>query len=530
MFGISPDQAWQAEILLALRSAPPSAVIVDVAGLAGGLHECLLRARLLLTRIGTEIPGVPVILTGDPMSPHLTDLLLHGADLDCVRDTSVVPVAARLRSVRVRNEWERAERLRQLCSERRRVVIVVAPSRGIAARLRTALHSKGIDCGLFHSGLTAAERTAVLAAIDGARLRVLVATEAILVEPAMARAGVLVFSHPPALPEIVTRAGSWAGTGEAAFEIVMLFARDDFRAMQSRARARTPTLADVRETYRSLRAQAREEYVLYAMTASASVPRHPSGPDQSAQSLALLEIAGYCRRLDDFPRAATITALVGPDELSSIPPELRSSLGHISPLQPMQLAGALRTSPVTLQRSLLEADRNGTVAFRPHGRETLYELLAPPPSATDMLSYLVSSMASSAARAASTIPSIVLPGCRCRVQALAMAMSWSAVPVCGHCDRCLPEGIAARPQQVSDAVTALTALAGVPFAMRRGAVHRVIAASLRDANRAADREIVGALIDELLARRLIERRPGQLGDLFGVGEQGRAALDAWDQV
>jgi hypothetical protein len=530
ILAVAPEQAWLAEVLLALISAPPTAVVVDFAALAGDLHESLVRSRVLFERLHREIPGVPVVLAGDPMSPSHASILTSGAALESASVSPILPPDVRLRALRVRQERERIERIRLMCKERGRVVTIVAPSRGSAARLRTTLRGLGIDCGLYHGGLTAAERSAVLAASDGERFRVLVATEAILVEPTMARVDLVVFSYPPALPEAIVRAAGWSRSGARSLEIVVLFVWDDLRDVARRATSYAPSLADVRETYRSLRSIARDGHALWSVSGDDVVSQRSLRLGQLEVCLALLEMAGYCRRQDDFPRAATLVTLVEGGQLSSIPADFRSPPGRVSPLQLLQLAATMHLSAVALQRSLLDADRTGLVAFRPHGRERLYELLKPPASSAALLSRLVRDISTSAARSAATLPAVLAYGGKCRLQALAEALSWSAVPPCGQCDRCRPAPPPAQPQPISDVVVALSALAGVPFAMRRGAVHRVVAGALRHESRSADHQAVSALVDDLLARNLLESRQGQLGDLFDVGSVGRAALETWDQV
>jgi hypothetical protein len=117
----------------------------------------------------------------------------------------------------------------------------------------------------------------------------------------------------------------------------------------------------------------------------------------------------------------------------------------------------------------------------------------------------------------------------CRVADLELALGWPSSGVCGSCDRCRRETPSASPPK-ADIVLALDALAGVPFSMRRGAVHRVVAEALKDAGRSAERSRVATVVDDLLARHLLEPLAGNLGSVLGISGEGRMALALWDRL
>jgi hypothetical protein len=387
-----------------------------------------------------------------------------------------------------------------------------------------------LECGLYHGGLAAAERVTVLQAVESGRLRILVATEAVLAQAAMEKVESILFSHAPGFPEVVSRAASWPIAGLLGREIVMFYTTEDLPALPGRALKRIPTLAELRETYGSLRAVARGTFALTALNGETPALRRHAHRGQTAVSLALLELAGYCRRHDDFPRAAVLTAAASGNVPSTNPVALRLAQDEVRAFMPLQLAAELRQQPETLQRSLLAETRAGRVVYRPHGRERLYGLGKPRPSAAQNLSRLVADLSSSATAAASRVAMVLSPAGACRVQALAAALVWPPVPPCGRCDRCRPDEYVPRPRTASDGVLVLEALASVPFSMRRGAVYRVAAGALQEANRPVNRSLVIGVVDELLAKRLLVTCPGRLGDLYAVGGEGRAALDAWDKV
>lgn len=522
LLAVSPQQAWLPEVVLSLRSLPPTLIALDLTGLSAGLYESIVFAQLIVRRFERETPGTPIVILSDPIAPGSTRLLPEGATLKSVRYPEVVPAALRLRVLRVRHEGERLDRLWRLCRERGRSIVVVAPTRGAATRLRDALRDRGFSCGLLHGGLTAAERSTVLEAIVGSRLRGLVATETALAEAAMEGMDLVLFSHPPAMPESICRAASWVG------EVVVLCAGRDLAALPGRALTHVPTLAEMREVYYALRLLSRGGYALIASSGDALARRRSTNRSRTGLCLGVLELAGYCSRLDEFPRAAVLTAVDGRGAPPALPPALRVGAEDVRAFAPLQMAAQLRQSPVYLQRSLLAHARDGEIEYQPHGRQRLYELSKPAPRAAHYLSRIVAALSAAATRGAASMPALLATAGPCRVQALAVALSWPSVPPCGRCDRCRPEHSAPRP--ASDLVLALQALAGVPFSMRRGAANRIVTRALRDEGRPFDRARVAGVVDELVSRGLIESRPGRLGDLYIVGDLGRAAMQAWDQV
>ena len=528
MLALAPEQAWLAEVMFALGHLRPAVLVVDLAGFAGGLHESPVFARMVLERVTRELPGTPVALVGDPIGPALLRVLLTGGSLEVLRHMEIVPAGMRLSAQRARSEHERVERIRRVCKERgRTITAIVAPTRGAATRLQQELAGRGLDCGLYHGGLAAAERITVLQAVESGRMRILVATEAVLAEAAMEKIELILFSHAPGFPEVVLRAASWAVAGRA---IIMFSTAEDLPALPGRALKRIPTLAELRETYAYLRAVARGSFALTALNGETPAARRHGQRGQTSVNLALLELAGYCRRHDDFPRAAVLTRTSGDNLPSTNPAAPRLAQGEARALRPLQFAAELDQRPETWQRSLLAEMRAGRVAYRPHGRERLYELAKPQQTAAQNLSRLVADLSSSTAAAASRVAVVLASGGACRVQSLAAALSWPPVPPCGRCDRCQPDRYAPRPRTVSDSVLALEALASVPFSLRRGAVYRVVARALEEANRPVDRPAVIRLVDDLVTKQLLVTRPGKLGDLYAVGGEGRAALDAWDKV
>jgi hypothetical protein len=172
-------------------------------------------------------------------------------------------------------------------------------------------------------------------------------------------------------------------------------------------------------------------------------------------------------------------------------------------------------------------DRQGTLVYRGHGRDRLYRLLPPlggPGLVTELLADSVSAAEGEAHGVAALL---VRHGCRARN--LADSLGWPPAEPCCRCDHCRPPELPAPRVAVSDDALALTALAGVPFSMRRGAAHRVVASALRGAGQVADRTRISSIIDRLLARGSLEVRPGHLGDLLAVSQAGRASIQAWDQ-
>jgi len=537
---VTPDLLWDTTTAAALAVRKPCMFVVDLASLSPGLTDSCLQAREILLRLSSSQVDVPRLTMSDPLGAVRVRMLKTEAAQTVVHVGGVVPPQTHVRFVRLRLERERLEHLRRLVRQPARAVLVVAPSRRLAEKIGDSLLSVGIDCTLYHSGLGHAERQAVTAAYGDGRLRLIVATEAVGSECGIARTERIVFTHPPTSAEVLTRFAGYADGNASRIEVDLLFMSDELREIPERGRARAPTLAHVREAYRQLAAASHRTaqrdgmppvgYALMPGDGLVAGKIRPTGTrlEQFIGAMHILEAAGYCTRLDNLPRAATITVLHGEgDFVDRLRQLLAASLGQAMPVEPVRLALQLGVSPDRLQRDLVEAQRADTVTYRGHGRDRLYELPRSPESAAGQVSRLVHFLSDRATREALGVADLVHAG-GCRVKALEQALGWPPSPRCGCCDRCARDESRAPSQAEADIVLAVKAVARVPFSLRPGAVQRLVAAALKEGGRSAERASVQALVDEMVGRRWLAAAPGRFGSVYGLGDEGKQALAAWE--
>jgi hypothetical protein len=546
VFCLAPGQAWLAELAMVLAAAPPSAVAIDLWGPPAGETDGPFALLSLVARLGLLVPRVPILALGPPMGRqtagsiaaclsftpaagrlHIWRAHADTADSDVVRLGPALSASVNMRFANLEGDRERGPWLRRWCACGSG--LIVAPGRSAAARLHSRLAAFGIDCGLYHAGLTGSERAAILAAHGDGRLAVLVGTEAVAGDARCRLPGRMIFSHPPTAVETLARFADQAVTQDGATDLTVLFTRQDLRELPKRARARLPSLGDLREALRYLLSIARQGYALLpgeGMPEAAGAPVRPRA-ERFLASLALLEAAGYCERLDYLPRAASLASVPGAQVFGAGGALRGATTRRHLPLQPLQYALKRGLPPDTLQRRFLLRDRQGTLVYRGHGRDRLYRLLRPLGGPGQVTELLADSVSAAEGEAHGVAALLERPGCRARN--LADSLGWPPAEPCGRCDHCRPPELPAPRVAVSDDTLALTALADVPFSMRRGAAHRVVASALRGAGQAADRTRISSTIDRLLARGSLEVRPGHLGDLLAVSQAGRASIQAWDQ-
>jgi hypothetical protein len=527
---LDPDQLWLAQVTHSFVVAPPGLYVVDVSSLAPGINDGSLRALEIKRRLTREFPNPSILTTCDPLSLARIALMQGQAGAPVFRQGPVVPEQTVLRFTRMRLERERLEHIRKHLRPSGRRAVVISPTRGTASRITASLQSLGIDCALYHAGLSLSERETMLAAYRGGRLRALVATEALAAEPAMVCPDQLVFSHPPSSPEALVRFSGWAENSRNRLHVTVLYTAGDLTDLAGHSLSRVPTIAQVRETYRHLLALARSGF---AMVSGDGLHKSARGTnrlrdEQFKTSLFVLELAGYVVRCDDLPRGASITVL---DDVPPVAARLRAAIGATvgqpAPIEPLALAIDMQLSPQELQRDLLQAERSGSMAYRGHGRDRLYAIKGARSAAPEEISRLVRSFEARAKKDAAGIVQL-LSGNGCRRQALEVTLAWATSPPCGVCDRCKRESRSAVSAPRADIVLALMAVAALPFNMPRGAVHRVVAAALKDVGRPYDKQRVAQLVEEMFARHLLDALPGNLGEVYGISDAGRNSLAAWE--
>jgi hypothetical protein len=344
----------------------------------------------------------------------------------------------------------------------------------------------------------------------------------------------LIFSHPPSSPEALIRFAAWAERARRTLQITIVYAQSDLTTLPGHGRARVPTIADVRETYRHLLKIARNGY---AMVAADGLPSSPRGsnrlrPDKFKASLYVLEVARFITRHDDLPRAATVTLRNENVWLSApLRAAAGAAVGMPAPIEPLALAFEVGVGPQKLQRDMLQAERSGSLLYRGHGRDRLYAVSASgtTPATPEELLRFVRSLEARATQDATAMAELIA-GRGCRRQTLDSIIGWTPSRPCGHCDRCLREYTSDVMPRRADTVVALMAVAALPFTLRRGAIHRIVATAMKDEGRPSDKQRIHDIVEELLSRNLLVAVPGNLGEVLGISEQGRSALAAWDDA
>ncbi len=179
-----------------------------------------------------------------------------------------------------------------------------------------------------------------------------------------------------------------------------------------------------------------------------------------------------------------------------------------------------------MQRELLWLQRHRGVLYRPHGRERLFAVPALQPGTARNVNKMVEWLTSLAVTDSRAVAEI-LEGEECRAVALGAKLGIPTTDRCGICDRCMPARAYITDDR-ADVELALIALGSVPFSVRRGAVHRIVARALKDAGRQCKRSRAAELVDVLIERGFIEPSRGGLGEVLGlslVGKNTFAALE-----
>jgi hypothetical protein len=527
---LDPDQLWLSQCAAAFGVVPPGLFIVDAASLAAGINDSSLRALEIRRRLTSEFGTPSVLMTCDPLSVARIALLNAQGGAPVFREGPVVPERTVLRFTRIRLDRERLEHIRRLLRPSGRRVVIVAPTRGTVNGIAASLQSLGIDCVQYHAGLSVSERDSIVTAYRGGRLRAIVATEALAAESSMVCPDWLIFSHPPSSPEALARFAGWAESAHRQFRLTVLYTPADLTALPSHSRSRIPTIAQVRETYRHLLALARNGF---AMVSGDGLHKSSRGTnrlrvEQFKTSLFVLEVAGYIVRSDDLPRAASVTMLDATAPFAArIQVTVGATIGVPSTFEPLALAAELKLSPQELQRDLLQADRSGSLTYRGHGRDRLYVIKGARSAAPEEISRLVRSLEARATKDAAAIVQL-LTGTGCRRRDFEGTLGWPASAPCGYCDRCKREPRPEISAPRADIVVALMAVAALPFTMRRGALHRVVAAAMKEVGRPYDKQRIATLVEEMLARGLLAALPGNLGEVFGISDVGRSTLAVWE--
>jgi hypothetical protein len=535
---VSPDQLWHAQLADSIKTRPPALIMVDAGSLAADNAGALLTLFEIRARLRFLLAGCPSLLLSEPLGAARRDMLASRLNLTLLQAGNLLPSVMAIRRVAVEDDRDRMEKLRQLLRLGGRRVAVITPSRGVATTTASALQRHSFDCGLFHQGLSEAERSSVLAAYAGRRLRVLAATEALLAEEQFTYPNLLIFSHLPSSLEALVRFAALVDRTTREYQLVILVAPEDFGELVQRARRRGPLLSHVRETYKYVRSITRNGLAL--VHAQGRLDKKYPGAAMRAgtfiPSLQILTLRGFLIRLDDLPRAAS---LMLPSEggaenaagigtlMDRVRKDIAARPGVPASFSPLEVAARLGMQPDSLQRDLLMLQRHHGAVYRPHGRERLFVLRRDGAGNARDVGRAVEWLASLAAADARAVIALIQDR-RCREIALGAGLGIPIARVCGKCDRCVPAKAYVTDER-TDIELALIALGGVPFSVRRGAVHRIVARALKDAGRQSERLTVLQLTDELLDRGLAATSNGSLGEVLGLSAAGKAAFAALDR-
>jgi hypothetical protein len=514
---------WNAALARVLTIWHPESLLVDVGRTTAGSYDLKLWVSSLLIRVRALFPDVPLSLFCSPLSPASVSTLDMLPQDRTVHPTRLVGRTPLLSVQMVTDEHARLDSLRAALHLQEGRAVVVASTRRTAERIVEVVSRDKHTPALLHGGLSVSEKAMALAAYREGRSPILVCTEALVVEPGLPAPDVILVSHPPRWPELAVALLAWAKP-EAA--VVFLYLTADLAALEGRALTDLPTLERTRAVYRALRARAGRGYALVnsrslGKSLGSGFAAHPS---VVRGALLLLERCGFLERQEDFPRGGSLTLEGTPDgTLAAIARAAHLTAGVPTPIQPLELAHRVGLTPDALQRALLDADARGAMLLKAVALDMLY-MLPPPPDRGGYHLRAAIRQIEERARWSSRLVTGFLTGSGCRLRTLHTAFGLPAGPRCGHCDICssAQEGPPTKPE--SNAYLALRALVVIPLGVPRATALRAVRGALAAGGRTVDEQAASELLDELVQRHLLARRPGSLVDLVQVSEQGVQAL------
>jgi hypothetical protein len=525
LVALEPDRLWQARMVRALRAYAPRTMLVEVGGLAVDARERHLRAETVLRWTRDLFPDAVIVALQQPTPESILDRF---ATLLNAHPEQIGPVLPERVALRIQAHEDERARLGALLHALRSAAgaaLVVAPSRGRARTLASALARAGLNAALYHGGQSAVERATILDGWRDGRQQLLVATEAIAVVPDLPCPALLAFSHPPRSLETLILLAERAEAGSAAMPVLVLHAPPDVEALPGAVAASVPALGHLRRRYASLRRHSQRCQVLIDSNWPDVPPTEVGAftPTQVRLDLELLMQAGYLTRRADFARAASITP-AGDDPAALAPLDAVIALrrGVPVPVDPLQIAAALGWQPHRLHQWLLDAEDRGLLTLRTIGREMLFTLRQSPADGAFALAALLDQLRREALADAAAVTTL-LRAPSCRAQVVAEALGWPAPARCERCDWCAPAAPAPVATQARATLAVLHALAAVPRGMPYGAALRAARQALVSQSAPPGIDAADALTD-LLTNALVTERPGTLGPVLVVTEAGSALL------
>ncbi len=520
VLALDPRLLWDTRIVIALHRWMPDLAGIELAGSgAAGLYEPW-PAALLIKRVREVLPAANLALVSVPEGGQGLAWLERQVGAEAAAIGDVLPPGIACRVNKVHTERQRWGYLLDYVSGHDTPCLVVAPSRASAAVAASRLGTAALP---YHGGMLESERGSALEAYRRQTVHVLVTTQLLPPFEDLPAPSMIILSHPPHRCELVPRLAAWLARRADPGPLRILWHASDAAERWSGLEVR-PNLADLREAFRAVRAQAPHRYArLTPESLAAAAGPSISRPYLAASCLAALETAGYLRREDDMARLVSITVfarnLVIP-AAKALPAWQR---GMPLTFDPLAVTMRRDLDPSAWQRELLDAALDGQLTLRPVGRERLYKLTIADRGAAARLQSMVRERANVVDNERRTVARW-LEGRACRVQALAALLNLPTEPECGICDRCAPEANEQLPATGEPWLVVLRALAEVPLAVPERAAERIADQALVGWGYPSGRASAKAEIDLLVTRGLVRREAGDLLSRLTVTEEGLARL------
>lgn len=512
----APERLRQPAFLRALRQGGVSLVVVDEAHCISLWGHDFRPDYLSIPASLPELGNPPVLaMTATASSETAASIgKAFRRDLDVVRTSSFRP-----------NLTYSAEKLEAREDKIRRIVelskslpgsgIVYVSARREAEDLAKLLNRNGVRAVPYHAGLERGERNANQDAFMTGRARVVVATVAFGMGVDKPDVRFIIHRSPATSLEAYAQESGRAGRDGQPSRCVLLYTSSDRAAQTRLANRDSMTIEQLRDVYRGIQANARGTWAIFDPSRIQITPKANQDDDEVPDpriGIGLLEQGGLLERHANAPVQWTLRRIADIDDAAAgtgDAAELWQALAAWAPL-PTQLGeeftfetaaacNELGVAPEIL--AFMLDDRAGWEATPGH-RLPCLRLLPPGDNPGARLQRVVNAAERRSQRRVAQMVAYA-EGTRCRHQELAAYLGES-LPSCGDaCDVCLGEKRQPAPRRATrrkvatleDQGIILRALPGLPFALGKPGLVRLLEGSIQSAVQADRSRYFGALGD-----------------------------------
>ena len=529
----APERLRQPAFLRALREGGVSLMVVDEAhciSLWG--HD--FRPDYLSIPASLPELGNPPILAMTATASAETAASIGKAfrrDLDVVRTSSFRPNLT-YSAEKLEAREDKIRRIVELCTSLSGSGIVYVSARREAEDLAKLLNRNGVRAVPYHAGLERGERGANQDAFMSGKARVVVATVAFGMGVDKPDVRFIIHRSPATSLEAYAQESGRAGRDGQPSRCVLLYTTSDRAAQTRLANRDSMTIEQLRDVYRGIQANARGTWAIFDPSRIQITPKPNQDDDEVPDpriGIGLLEQGGLLERHANAPVTWTLRRTADAagsaadahddtgswQQLAAWAP-LPTQLGEDFTLETAAACTELGISPEAL--ALVLDDQPGWEAIPGH-RLPCLRLLPPGANPGARLQRVVNAAEQRSHRRVAQMVAYA-EGKRCRHQELAAYLG-EALPPCGDaCDVCLGEKRAPalrRPARrktatLQDQATIIRAMQGLPFALGKPGLVRLLEGSIQSAIQADRSSYFGALGD--LQKSKIE---GAIEDLVEAG-------------